>query len=324
MCLEEEPPPSVLSLAAAAAQQYLAALALRIEEIAHLKALCDIDHLKDARAWRDELTEVSCELDALQVADDPEAREKRRELLRRIDEVSAMTDRRSLQSEPPHGNNGQQHEDALPQGDDGEQHMDVHASAACAMPMPETVGSTDNEPAAGQKRAVRADDAKKPEPAFEEYPQPLRAAAKAHCPGNETVRAEGLATGTSSATHGPAPQKGTHAASHDLKPVSTFRGYRCPSTDPTKWDAFMARRQEWYRASDLPMPPWKGPQRPGSNVAHKRPAAAHVEDEFPFVSGAQETDASAPSAPGLPEGAAEASSLLPEGAAEASSELRAN
>ena len=44
-----------------------------------------------AQVWQGELTKVACELDALQVADNPEARGQRRKLLRRIDEVSATT-----------------------------------------------------------------------------------------------------------------------------------------------------------------------------------------------------------------------------------------
>lgn len=91
--LREEPPPSVTPLAAAVRDR-LAALTLRIDELA---SAAGVDHIKGARVWQDELTKVSCELDALQVADDPEARCQRRELLKRIDEAYATTDRRLLQ-----------------------------------------------------------------------------------------------------------------------------------------------------------------------------------------------------------------------------------
>jgi len=84
----ERPPPSMPAPAAAATRDRLARLAVQVHEVV---GSVRVGHSKDARVWQDELAKLACELDALQLADDPEARGQRRKLLRRISEVSATT-----------------------------------------------------------------------------------------------------------------------------------------------------------------------------------------------------------------------------------------
>jgi hypothetical protein len=69
--------------------------------------------------------------------------------------------------------------------------------------------------------------------------------------------------------------KGFSNVDMSLKPVTSFQGYRCPTFNAAKWDAFMEWRHQWHLEHGVPMPPWAGPRRPQTDgVAYKRPAAA--------------------------------------------------